>query len=299
MHRTYPCRIVPVILLVAVLSIVTPSLVRAQQLQLPAIPALLTEPKDRAAYLIEHYWDNMDFADNSQTSNSEFMELAFVNFLSVFPIVDEPVLRKGVNILLTKASAGESAYKGLAMLADKYLYDANSPMLNEAYYALFLEELRTSRLMNEGERSKLEFQYKVTQKNKVGTPATDFKYVTREGENNTLHGTKAEHTLLLFYDPQCGHCAQIMSILIHHRKLNQLIEEGKICVLAIDAEGDRNEWKNHLPQMPSSWRVAFATSDIQSRGLYFLRAMPTLFLLDKEKNVIVKDLRPELLDQYL
>lgn len=298
-HRVHARRAVTVMILAAALSMVFPSLLCAQQLKMPAIPTVLKEPRDRAAYLIEHYWDNMDFNDSSLTKDMEFMELSFVNFLSVFPIVDEPVLRNGVKTLLTKASTDESAYKVVAMLADKYLYDANSPMLNEGYYALFLEHLLKSRIFDEGELSRLDFQYSVTQKNMVGTVATDFGYVTREGKRNTLHGTEAERMLLIFYDPECGHCAEIMTMLYSHTRLNQLIKEGKMNVLAVDAEEDRNEWKRHLPQMPEVWTVGFATSEIQPRRLYYLRAMPTLFLLDKEKRVIVKDLRPEQLNEFL
>ena len=33
------------------------------ELPLPDVPAELTEPKERCAYVLEHFWDRMDFRD--------------------------------------------------------------------------------------------------------------------------------------------------------------------------------------------------------------------------------------------
>lgn len=271
----------------------------AQQLQMPEIPSMLVEPKDRAGYLIEHYWDHLDFSDRTLTSNADFIEQTFVNFLTLFHLASDEAARSGVRILLTRASVDANCYKELHALAEKYLYEPNSPMLNEQVYALFLEQFRTSRHLTSIERSHVNFQYAVIQKNRVGTKAADFKYITRENQTSSLHQTVAARLLLIFYDPECEHCNEILIKLSSHKLLNSLIQSGVFRVLAVNIDGDRQVWEQHLPQMPLNWSVAFATSEVQSRGIYVLRAMPTLYLLDEQKVVLVKDLLPEQLDAWL
>ena len=53
--------------------------------RLPDIPAVLTAPEDRAAYLSVHYWDHFDFKDPSLIERAEVTEQAFVDFISILP----------------------------------------------------------------------------------------------------------------------------------------------------------------------------------------------------------------------
>lgn len=56
-----------------------------KEFRLPDVPATLTAPEDRAAYLSLHYWDYFDFADTSLISRPEITEQAFVDFISILP----------------------------------------------------------------------------------------------------------------------------------------------------------------------------------------------------------------------
>ena len=58
---------------------------QTQDLPLPAIPATLRTPHERASYLLAHFWDSMSFADTLRSRNPGFMEQNLVNYLSLFP----------------------------------------------------------------------------------------------------------------------------------------------------------------------------------------------------------------------
>ena len=45
--------------------------------------------------------------------------------------------------------------------------------------------------------------------------------------------------------------------------------------------------------MPSNWVVGLAVSKIKPLGLYVLRAMPAIYLLDGDKKVLKKEAVPE------
>ena len=123
--------------------------------------------------------------------------------------------------------------------------------------------------------------------------ATDFLYIDKGGKSGTLHKFEAEETLLIFYDPDCDNCTEIIEKLRYNRELNAKIMSGKMKVLAIYAEDNLELWKRELAKMPTNWVVGRAVSKIKPLGLYILRAMPAIYLLDKDKKVVKKEAVPE------
>ena len=259
----------------------------------PQIPTMMTEPQQRATYLLMHYWDNVDFKDMKLVANDDFMEQGFVNYLSVLPIVDAQTAERSVEAMMKRAEVNVVAYKKLVNIAEKYLFEPNSPMASDEMYIMFLNQVMKTSVLSKVEKARFEYQHKVVMKNRVGSVATDFLYIDKEGKSGTLHKFEAEETLLIFYDPDCDNCTEIIEKLRYNRELNAKIMSGKMKVLAIYAEDNLELWKRELAKMPTNWVVGRAVSKIKPLGLYILRAMPAIYLLDKDKKVVKKEAVPE------
>lgn len=259
----------------------------------PQIPTMMTEPQQRATYLLMHYWDNVDFNDMKLVANDDFMEQGFVNYLSVLPIVDALTAERSVEAMMKRAEGNKMAYIRLANIAEKYLFEPNSPMVNDETYIMFLNQILKTGVLSRVEKARFEYQYKAVIKNRVGSVATDFLYMNTKGDIGSLHKFEAEKTLLIFYDPDCDNCTEIIEKLRYNRELNVKIASGQIKVLAIYAEENIDLWKKELAKMPSNWVVGRAVSKIKSLGLYVLRAMPAIYLLDGDKKVLKKEAVPE------
>lgn len=271
-----------------------------EELPLPDVPVALTEPSARASYIIAHFWDAMDFCDTLRSHNSAFMEQNFSNFVSVFPYADEQARREAVSALLSRAAADAEAYRMVASIAEDYLYDPNSPVFAEDTYLLFLEQMVNSAMLDEARATRLKRQLRFVRLNRAGMTAADFGYVTREGIRTRLSKTNSEsRILLLFYDPDCEHCKEVMAELSTSSLLERLVDEGKLKVVAIYADGDTELWRSTYNELPASWTVGMDTGEIYERGLYSLRAMPTMYLLDADKTVILKDVSIAHLVEYL
>jgi hypothetical protein len=259
----------------------------------PQIPSMMTEPQQRATYLLMHYWDNVDFNDMKLVANDDFMEQGFVNYLSVLPIVDALTAERSVEAMMKRAEVNGVAYKKLVNIAEKYLFEPNSPMVSDEMYIMFLNQVLKTSVLSKVEKSRFEYQHRVVMKNRVGSVATDFIYMDKDGKTGSLHQLKAEETLLVFYDPECDNCAEIIEKLRYNRVLNSKIMSGRMRVLAVYAGDNRALWEQHLAKMPTNWSVGRAVSKIQPLGLYVLRAMPAIYLLDKDKKVVKKEAVPE------
>lgn len=269
------------------------------ELPLPQVPEELTSPTDRAAYIAEHFWDAMDWRDSTLLRDKAFMEQSFANFLSLFPILTRQDGETAVRTLMTKAGSVMEAYRTVVNIAEKYLYDPNSPMLNEELYSLFLEDITRSRVLDDADVARHAQVLKDVRKNSRGAVAADFEYIDRNGRRGALHSTDADTLLLVFYDPDCEHCTEIINVLRQDAILHKAIADGRLTVLAIYADGDRNLWDRTKNTLPEEWLVGIDISSIQQHGAYILRAMPTLYLLDSSKTVLAKDIMPAAISDIL
>ena len=272
-----------------------------EELPLPVVPTALVEPEARASYVIAHFWDAMDFGDIVRSHSSAFMEQNFVNFVSVFPYADEESRRSAVSSLLGMAAVDAGAYRLLSSIAEDYLYDPNSPMFDEETYILFLESMVRSSILDEAHITRLNYQLRFARLNRPGMRASDFSYVMSNGKQSRLHKTDtANRLLLVFYDPDCDHCKEVMAELKVSSLIAELVAGGSIRVLAIYADGDKDLWESTCMELPDSWTVGMDTKgEIYERGLYSLRALPSIYLLDKDKTVILKDVSLNSLFDYL
>lgn len=270
------------------------------ELPLPNVPDALRTPVERAAYITEHFWDAMDFRDTLRSRNTDFMEQNFSNFISVLPFAYKSAQRMAVGTLMLKAEADRAAYYQLAEIAEKYLYEPNSPMLSEELYILFLEQFVSTPLFDKYEAMRYQWQLQAVRKNRPGMVAADFSYTTREGHSTSLRKTAVNGVMLLiFYDPDCEHCKEIMSVLQHNELISQMLDNKRLTVVAVHSGDSRDLWAETSSSFPANWTVGYENGEMQENGQYVFRAMPTLYLLDCDKRVILKDVPVEQLMEWL
>ena len=265
------------------------------ELPLPTIPESLNTPEARAAYLALHFWDGMDFSDHALSLDTAFMEQNFANYLSIFPVVTQETERnKAVGTLLQKAARDSTASAFLLEVVDKYLRDPNSPMRDETLLIVFYEQLLQIPDIPESCKEHTAWLLDKAMKNRPGSVATDFTYLSRRGTKSTLHARRTGGpTLLIFYDPDCEQCKETLQVLV------QMPLPHAWNVLAIDAEHDKARWDETKASLPETWDVGFATTDLTGSGRYELPALPTLYLLDSNNRVLLKDPTPEQLAAFV
>ncbi len=269
------------------------SVVQEQVFPFPEIPATLTEPEARKAYLLAHYWEQFDFADTTLVNNRDVTEQGFVNFIALLAdgTTPEDLMRESLENWCAGFVGQAHARKVLTQTADDYLYNPNSPFYNEALYGMYLETLLEALPTSDVLRSSYDFKLKLLKRNNVGGRATDFAYYLPDGTRRTLAATpvKGNRLLLVFYDPECESCHAVLGQMAADRALAEAVRAGKLSVLAIYTEGNEEAWRKALPDMPRGWTVGTDREAVKLGALYDLKAMPSLYLLDGKKTVLLKD----------
>jgi hypothetical protein len=192
--------------------------------------------------------------------------------------------------MFKKAAVDKEMFLHVAEVAEKYLFDANSPYRDDEYYISVLNAVLSSPLLDEWERVRPEAQLALSLKNRVGAPANDFRYTLASGASGTLYGLRATFTLIFFNNPGCPACGETQGRLMASAFLTRMIDEGTLKVLAVYPDQDLAAWKEHIKDFPSTWINGYdKTLIIKDEELYDLKAIPTLYLLDSRKTVLLKD----------
>lgn len=266
---------------------------------LPKVPTELKTPSERAEYILYHYWDELDMSQKFNQSKRTFLEHGFVDYIQLFPLADSDVIARSVDIMFDKFETNRPALDMLMDVAFKYLYEPESPYYDERYFVFILKRELASDVLSDMDKVRPDYLLESAMKNTPGSFATDFEFITSKGRKMSLYDIDALKTILIFYDPDCHHCKEVISLLAKSKGLNSLIESGEVKVLAIYPFDDHEAWSEFNSLMPSLWTVGINSDTIDNDQLYVFPVLPTLYLLDKDKKVILKDTTTQVLFKNL
>ena len=267
-------------------------------------PEMMSDPADRAEYLAEHYWDRLMDPAREYPSDSLLLngvrrgdiEQKFADWTSILDMVPRSSADRSISSLYDRTVAFErkdtasDVFDTFVMLAEKYFYDPNSPLRNEDNYHAFVKRLASYEGFDETVRSRYAFEAEMTALNRTGTIAADFSFADRNGRIRTLHDIEAPLTLLFFSNPGCAACMEIINVLRDHEVISSMISDGSLAVVNIYIDEDIRAWREYMPIYPDEWYNGFDPDlVIRNDNLYHVRAIPSLYLLDDEKRVILKD----------
>lgn len=263
----------------------------------------IEEEKAQASYEILHYWDSFDFSDTARIHQPDITEQAFVDFINILPKSDSVTIRNSIKNMLHQAQLQDptnSVYSHLLKLSDHYLYDPNSPFRKEELYIPVLKYILQDKSSSEVTKQQTEFNLNMILKNRLGEIASDATYTTASGGSSNLYQIESPYTILYFYNPDCNACKEATVFLKTSKKISELLQSRKLSILAIYTDEDLALWKKHLDEIPSDWIVGYDKGQqIKKRRLYELRAIPSLYLLDKDKRVLLKDGNVQDIQQFL
>ena len=245
-----------------------------------------------AQVLLPQYsvWEGFAFS-NQQAVESREAEERFARFLLSLEQQTPTQQAEQIGALLTKAEQNNATSRFLT-LAEKYLYDPNSPYRNDEQYLLFLQYAATHQLADYTTNPRYQKHYAMVQKNRVGHKATDFPYTTQAGEKGRLYQLQSRYILLFFHDPDCEECQYVKK---HLENQHAHFAQKGVLVVAVYIDDKVEAWQK--AHYPSAWLSVYAP-EIDRQDLYDIKALPTLYLLDSQKRVAVKDGMIEHVIQY-
>lgn len=272
------------------------------------IPVMITEPTERLTWLSQHFWDrftaldSLYFCDSVTVNGVKAQDLEKqVGFFAT--IVQEIPLKDGAKAMelfydrlesFQLAKPAGNLLPQTVALVSRYFYDPNSPVRNEDLYLPFVSRMATSAVIREDYRQGYAWDARMCALNRSGTQAADFVFVDSFGKRRTLYGIQAPRTLLIFGNPDCHACRELLEQMESYPQISAQIDQGLLKVIDIYIDEDIDLWKERMDSYPAQWINGYdPTFTIRENLIYNVRALPSLYLLDAKKTVLLKDATPE------
>jgi thiol-disulfide isomerase/thioredoxin len=277
--------------------------IRDTEIPEPNIPLMVTNREQVLQeyyynYMAAHFFDNIDFSDK-RLLNMPVLEqkMGFYFQQLINPQPDSLIHR--IDKILSKTKASNEVYNWSV----RYLYDLfrKSPIPGHSEVYCYLGDNYV--LSDSARWNDLAFveqvRYKISKAklNPVGSLATNLKLQTPQGKNVELYSIQAPLTVLYFFNPGCDACKPITAELY---KLYKNYKNKGIQVYAVYVDKEKQEWLDYITSNCSNWINVYDPE--YSAGIeqkYDINAIPMIYLLDKDKKVIAKDVPVQNLESLL
>jgi hypothetical protein len=279
--------------------------------EVPQKPAGNTDSLFAYHYFKKHYWDGVNFFDD-RLARTPFFESRIDKYFEqlVYPAADSVI--KEIDWMMGYASISKEMEKFLLLkfvnryLQQKYMWeDAIFVHLFEKYFSQKNYEWLTEK----GKKLVQDRAYSLMS-NIFGTAAADIDLPDSNGVNRKLYSVNAPYTLVVIWDPTCGHCKEIVPRVdsFYQAKWKKLGLQPY--GLAKETDGTRKDWLNFIRDKKlNSWVSVYYTKEAEKARvsnnlpgysqLYDVQSFPTLYLLDKDKRIIAKKVTVNQVDEIL
>lgn len=266
----------------------------SQCFSLPDIPDDLTDDSGRSKYLFLHYWDNYDFNNPQVFIDGD----AALGYFYIMNDVSVETSNASIKSTLTRASQNDKIFSLFIDTYRVYLMNPQSYYCDYERYLAVCEFVINDTSINKYAKYDFEFEKKIILKNRIGDKATNFSVFDKNDNIIILENLESEYVLVFFNNPDCSICEKTKKKLAESEIVNNLIDTGRLKVISIYPGNDFELWESAT--FPDKWLNGYDKDlTINTQKLYYLLESSTLYLLDKDKRIIKKDVRFDVLEEYL
>lgn len=256
----------------------------------------------RFHYYRDHYFDFIDLADPDML-RTPVLEQRIMNYKDKLTVQSPDSISKSIDYILKKLEPSKESYRYfLSSFINEYAkskivgFDAVYVHLALNYYgkgkAPWIDGENLSEIIENAK--KLEPIL-------IGKKAPDITVYKEDGSPVTLSEIESKFTVLLFWASDCGHCKKSMPEIISF--YNKYKDQG-VTMLAVctkHREKAKDCWE-FIKQREGMEQFINCNDEFHKSGFrnkYNVESTPQIFILDKDKNIVVKRIGSEQLDEVL
>ncbi|RYF77702.1 MAG: DUF5106 domain-containing protein [Cytophagaceae bacterium] len=285
-------------------SLFVPTLLRAmKEPEVPAAPRLKNGKIDSTfqyVYYKNHFWDTFDFSDERLVRTPVFQR-KIDRYLQELTAPNVDSLIKSADFVVAKARAN----KEMLSYAIWYItsqYERPRIMGTDGLFVHMAESYYLSGTMPASDPVTVDNIRKRVETIKpllVGKqfPAISVSDTLRRPVE--LKTVKADYTVLFFYDPTCVHCRESMPALKQFATDSIKSKGVQFCAIAVDNSPDA--WQKFIREYNiQNWVNGYDfTFRTDYRKQFDVLKTPTLYVLDKDKNILARALPAEQVGDFI
>ncbi|MFC2102432.1 thioredoxin-like domain-containing protein [Bacteroidota bacterium] len=267
------------------------------------IPTLPNGRKDSTyayRYFKEHYWDDMVLADNRLIRTPVFHNKLKKYFDQVVVQNPDSIFKEAV-ILIEKARPDPEMFKYIVWFMT-YHYENSEIMgfdkvfidIVDRYYvtgeAIWITGAVLENILKKASRIRPLL---------LGNQAPNMVMMDTTEQLVSLYNTKAFITILLFWDPDCGHCEKE----IPHLKefYEKYKEKYELEIFAVCSDTSMAKMKEHIIKKKMNWVNVNGPRSLTGdyHDLYDIQTTPVIYVLDMDKRILAKRLQSDQVEKFV
>ena len=247
-------------------------------------------------YYKNHYFDYVDFTDSTILRTPMFQPKLKHYISQVIIQIPDSVSKAGIE-LIEKSRDCYAVFQYLVITMLRYQDDSKLMGMDRVFYDIAKKYYFTGKAdwVDSTILSNIKTRANYIEHNLLGNKAVDLQNLeTLDKKHISLYDIDAKYTIIIFWEPNCGHCKKAVPKL--YNEYLDMIKQGiDVEVLAICTHPEREPWEKFIKEKGTNdWINAFDRYMMTNfKLLYDVNFTPTLYLLDKNKRIIGKRIDAE------
>jgi thiol-disulfide isomerase/thioredoxin len=273
-------------------------------------PKTRQDTLDNYYYYKQHYWDGVSFTDDRVIRTPFFLPKLERYYREILQQAPDSII-KDLDYKLLLARVSPEMYKFLLnWFTDEYINPKY--MGQDAVFVHLFEKYHSkgvSSWLNEKQQETISRRAYMQMSNLIGVKAANLEMIDSTGKPKPLYDLNAEYTLVMFWDPTCGHCKEEIPRIDSIYRASWKAKGVRVYSVLSDND-KKKEWVDYLKEHKlGDWTNVYETKEMEKavndaqrpgfRQLYDVTQTPTILLLDKEKRIVGKKLSWEQLNDFL
>jgi len=252
----------------------------------------------RYNYHKKHYFDNIDLADE-RLVRTPILHNKIKHYFDNVLIQQPDSIIPEVDKVLNKAMENDETFEYIGRFLINN-YQKSDIMGMDKVFVHIAENYYLSgdaHWIDSSSLDKLEERVQKIKPNLIGKIAPDLKLPKMSGGHSKLHDIKSDYTILYFWEPGCSHCKKVSpKIYDIYTSYNRSTLE----VYAVYTQVDKQEWTKYINKKGFDWiNVYDPYNTSKFRRKYDIYSTPTIYLLNKDKEIIAKRISHQALKKML
>ncbi|NJM93644.1 MAG: redoxin domain-containing protein [Cytophagales bacterium] len=248
-------------------------------------------------YYRQHYFDSLDFGD-ARLLRTPLYEERILEYLDKLTSPHPDSLAQSAIGIIDRSKANTEVFRyTLSTLASKY--ESSNIMGHDAIFVKIAEHYYLTGeadWLDSATQAKIQERVLALRPTLIGKKAYNIQGLDSAGQRVPLYTSAKDYTVVYFFDPDCGHCKKKTPELhgIYQKSLRQMGVE----VYCVVTTTELSKWKKFIREHQLSW--VNANDPTQRFRLYYdVQTTPTIFVIDKDKNIIAKKLDVEQIEDFI
>ena len=264
----------------------------------PKLPGGGTDSTFAYRYYKAHFFDNVDFSDERLLRTPVFHG-KISQYIKDLTLQMPDSVNKEADYLVEKSKANKEVFKYMVWWITN-TYETSNIMGMDAVFVHMAKTYYNkdqAYWVDSTNLFKIQDRARTLEPILVGKPAPYLILQDTSDQWRSMYDIKTKYTVLVFWDPDCGHCQKALPKLI---KWYEQVKTYGIEVYAACTEVEEAKWKKYIREKKLTWiNVADIHLHNNFRHEYDITSTPQIFVLDANKKIIAKRLDPETLADFM